>query len=336
MPKPTGKPWIDGSNAGIARALRNDSEALRYAEWWVRRKIYGLEDTELRWLRDQYVVAYNAIINTVAEYRDPTRLGWSAQELAQIEREIDAILDALMQLHSARLNDTLPQGWRMGYYGRAWLLDNVTVQDWNASMNVLVPSEAIRAALVSPYIGTDGWISIKREALVDGIKRSMVQGLIQGEGMEQIRQRLARELGVKPGQTKNFSQAMYRCLLITRNEIMRASNLGALAIYEQNDDVLQGWEWVVTKDENVCKTCRPLDGKTFAFGDPMPPPPSGSHIGCRCTPVPWLRYAELLDPALTRPRLLYNDWAAQNGIVFDDGLAGQRASDAHGLNRTAA
>jgi SPP1 gp7 family putative phage head morphogenesis protein len=241
-----------------------------------------------------------------------------------------------MQSHSARLEDALPSGWQQGYYGRAWLLDTVTVQDWTASKNVLIPSEAIRAALVSPYIGRDGWVSIKREAMVDGIKRSMVQGLIQGEGMDVIRQRLARELGVKPGQTKNFKQAMYRCLLITRNEIMRASNNGALAIYEQNDDVVRGWEWVATRDERKCKVCGRLDGNTFGFGSKQQPPPGGAHGGCRCTPAPWLRFADILDPELTNPRVLYPEWAAVNGIVWDGGLIGQRASDAHGLNRTAA
>jgi SPP1 gp7 family putative phage head morphogenesis protein len=330
------KPWIDGSNAGIARELRNDSEALRYAEWWVRRKIYGFEDAELRWLRDEFVKAYKEIVERVAYERDESKMGWSARELAQIEREIDAILDALFQSQSNRLNDALPAGWQMGYYGRAWLLDNVTAQDWNASKNVLLPAEAIRAAVVSPYIGTDGWLSLKREALVDGVKRSMIQGLIQGEGMDQIRQRLARELGVKPGQTKNFKQSMYRCLLITRTEIIRASNLGTLSIYEDNADVLRGWEWVATLDERTCSICGGLDGNTFEFGSSQLLPPSGSHPGCRCTSAPWLRYADLLDPQLTRPREIYADWAARNGIAFDGGLAGQRASDAHGLNKTAA
>lgn len=321
-------------NADIARELRTDSEALRYAEWWTRRKIYGLEDQELRALRDAYVAAYKELISTLpSAYDDKGRpeLARRAVLLAQIERE----LNSLMGLVEPELAQAVEDAFRQGYYGRAWLLDSVTVQDWNSQKNVLLPSEAIRALLVQDYIGTDSWIAMERAQLVDGIKRALTQSMIQGEGMMQARARLVKELGITPGQTKNFKGSMYRTLLITRTEIMRASNIGALSIYKANADVVQGVEFVATRDERTCPVCGGLDGKTWKLGSSqMVTPPSQTHPGCRCTLVAWLFDEALMDKILNKPRVTYQQWAAENGIINDGGLARQRGVEAHGLNRT--
>jgi SPP1 gp7 family putative phage head morphogenesis protein len=122
-------------------------------------------------------------------------------------------------------------------------------------------------------------------------------------------------------------------MLVTRNEILRASNLGALSVYENNQDILDGWEFVSARDERVCKICGALDGKVFKFGDSQQVPPSGSHIGCRCTAVAHLRDTALMDQVQGGPRQTYSDWARENGIAMvDGGLAGQKASDAGKLN----
>jgi SPP1 gp7 family putative phage head morphogenesis protein len=317
---------IPRDNADIARQLRTDSDALRYAEWWTRRKIYGLEDQELRNLRDQYVQAYRNIISTLPDAYDEggnVRLAHRARVLAQIERELLSLFNGVQSDMDAAIND----GFRQGYYGRAWLLDTVTVQDWNATKNVLLPTEAIHSILTQDYIGTDEWIAMERSKLVDSIRRSLTQSMIQGEGMAKARNRLVKELGIKPGQTKNFKGATYRAMLIARTEIMRASNLGALAIYEQNQDILSGWEWVATLDERTCVICGGLDGKVFKFGSDQLQPPSGSHPGCRCTIVPVLLDTELMDRVTGGPRETYCDWAARNGVIEDGNLCRQRGAE---------
>lgn len=315
--------------------LRTDSEALRYAEWWTRRKIYGLEDQELRWLRDQYVIAYKEIMSTLPDAYDSDgtpELARRARLLAQIEGELNALMDAL----GPEMSQAVEDAYRQGYYGRAWLLDSVTVQDWNASRNTLLPSEAIRALLVQDYIGVDGWVNLERGRLIEAIKNSLSQSMIQGESMTQARNRLIKELGVKPGQNKGFKGSAWHMMLIARTEIMRASNLGALTIYEQNQDVLSGWEWVATLDERTCPICGGLDGQVFRWGSRQAQPPSGSHPGCRCTIVPVLRDTELMDKVLKRPRVTYCEWAQQQGIFDDAELCRQRGADAHGLNQTSA
>lgn len=330
----TRKPPQPSDNASIARALRSDSDLMRYSEWWVRRRIYGHEDETVRWLIEQYIATYREIISTLPDaYDNEGRpiLGQRARLLAQIEREIDALAGTLIE----GLDPAILDGFRQGYYGRAWLLDTVTVQEWNATKNVLLPSEQIRALVYSDYVGTDEWIDLRRVELTNRIKRSLTASMIAGEGMQKAARRLRNELGVAPGQTRDFKGAAYKTLLIARTEIMRASNLGALAVYEQNQDVLKGWEWVATLDERTCPICGRLDGKVFPFGSRQEQPPSGSHPGCRCTVTPVLIDDELME-RIAGVRENYCDWAARNGIVDDAGLCRQRSADAHGLNATSA
>ena len=171
---------------------------------------------------------------------------------------------------------------------------------------------------------------------VHRVRASITQSLIAGEGIAQAQRRLRDELGIQTDRRKGFKRNFYRTLLITRTEIMRASNLGALSIYEDNQDILAGWEWVATRDEHTCTICRALDSKVFSFDDPQQPPPSGSHPGCRCTIVPVLIDTDLMDRVSGGPRQTYDQWAIENGIFDDGGLKTQRSADAHGLNTTSA
>lgn len=320
-------------NSDIARALASDSELLRQSEQWVRERIYGLSNDEVRWLVTQYVAAYKEMLNAVAANYDGDRLLLTqrARLLAQIEREVDALMETL----AGHIDQAVLDAFKQGYYGRAWILDTLTPADWAIGMAVMLPREAIHAMLLQDYIGTADWIDLERTQLVSGIKRSLTQSLIQGEGMATAAARLRKELGLKSGQTKAFKGSAYRTLLITRTEIMRASNVGALAIYERNQDVLRGWEFCATRDSRTCPTCGALDGKTFTFDSPQLQPPSGTHPGCRCTVLPWLR-AEFHDPELSKPRELYSQWAARVGLADDGGLATQRRSDTGPINRTSA
>lgn len=324
-------------DAAITRQLRSDSEALRYAEWWVRRRLYGLSDQEARWLHAQYVASYRVMQAALAEALADERGPLTARR-ARLLGQIEAEMDRLTREVGAHLLDTSVQAYQQGAAGRAWALDMATNPDVGIH-TALLPTEAIRAAILTPYLGQQ-WgdtLALERDEFVLRIKRSLTASLVQGEGMAQAQRRLRDELGIQTDRRKGFKRNFYRTLLIARTEIMRASNLGALAVYEQNQDVLSGWEWVATRDERTCPRCGALDGKRYAFGDPVLAPPSGSHPGCRCTAVPVLRDTDLMD-RVAGVRETYAEWAAKNGIDWqqDGALGGQRTSDAHGLNTVTA
>jgi SPP1 gp7 family putative phage head morphogenesis protein len=314
--------WPDALSIG--RALRSDSQALRDSEEWVRRNIDQLDREQARWLYDQYKIAYQRmthILESVYDQQGKAHPELRAKLLDQIERE----LWTLYGIVSDHLDPIFEEAARRGYYGRAWALDMATNPDIVPSFNQLLPREAIRSMLLTDYLGKP-WhddLGYNFQQYVGKIKSSLTQSLISGESMATAQKRLAENLGVKTGKKGKFKANFARTLMITRTEIMRASNLGALAIYEQNQDILSGWEWVATLDERTCKICGRLDGKRFKFGDPMMAPPSGSHIGCRCTPVPVLIDSALMD-AVAGVRQTYGEWAAQHGIAFDGKLADQK------------
>lgn len=314
----------------IDRPLRSDSVALRQAEEWVRRNIDKLDRAEMGWLYEQYKTVYARILTHMSEVYDSDgkpRLVMRAQLLEQIEREMLSLYSQIV----AHEDQVFVDAYKRGLYGRAWALDMATRDDIVISMPQMLPNEAIRALLLGQYYGkpwhTD--LGYNFEEYVARIKSSLTQSMIQGEGMAAAQRRLKNELGIvtdrrrgKVGSPERaaFRRNFYRTALITRTEIMRASNLGALAVYEENQDILRGWEWAATRDERTCKICGGnLDGNVYKFGDPQIPPPMGSHSGCRCTPLPVLIDTALQD-RVAGIRVTYAQWRAQHPIADDGGL----------------
>jgi hypothetical protein len=239
--------------AAISRKLRSDSQALRDAEWWVRRRIYGLSDQEARRLFDLYMQTYRQMAGTLSMAYGSDGSPDLARR-AQLLRQLEAEMATLAQQTGISLDDALVAAYQQGYAGRAWALDMATNPDVPVRLRPVLPANAIRAALLQPYLGTP-WheeLGYNFAEYTTRIRRSVTASLMQGEGMAQAQRRLRDELGVVTDRRKGFRRNFYRTLLITRTEIMRASNLGALAVYEENQDILNGWEWVATKDERTC------------------------------------------------------------------------------------
>lgn len=298
------KPWE------IDRTLKSDSKALRLAEEWVRRQIWNLDAKETRWLYDRLLTARDSMLANIGSvWGSELTIGQRQALIGQIEAEMERLLPEVAQ----HLLATEQQAAKIGYYGRAWALDMATNPDVPVRVPLL-PVEAIRAMVLTPYLGQQ-WgegLTLSRDEFVLRIKRQLITALANGEGIQKAQQRLNAELGVKPG-TKQFKAFSYRTALIARTEIIRSSNLGALSIYEANQDILSGWEWVAARDERTCPRCGALDGKRFAFNDYRMAPPSGSHLGCRCTAVPVLIDTALMDK-VAGVRQTYKEWAAERGL----------------------
>jgi len=292
----------------------------------VRRRIYGLDQQEARALYDLYLQTYRQMAGTLSMAYgsdgspDVTRR-------AQLLRQIEAEMGTLAQQVGISMDEAIVAAYQQGYAGRAWALDQATNPNVRVRFHPLLPTNAVRAALLQPYMGTP-WheeLGYNFAEYTTRIRRSVTTSLMQGEGMAQAQRRLRDELGVVTDRRKGFRRNFARTLMISRTEVMRASNLGALAVYEQNADILSGWEWLATKDERTCPICGALDGKRYKFDDPQMQPPSGSHIGCRCTVAPVLKDEALMDE-VAGVRETYSDWAARNGMVTDGGLAAQRGA----------
>jgi SPP1 gp7 family putative phage head morphogenesis protein len=125
---------------------------------------------------------------------------------------------------------------------------------------------------------------VQRE-LSDGIKRVIMQGIVQGKGTDDI----VRDLGhvviykdsFRQAGTRVFSKAQYRMEMIARTEVLRAHNMGRIKFHQQVG--IEKLEWMTMDDERTCPVCGPLDGKKYSI-DKFPQQPA--HPLCRCCVLP--------------------------------------------------
>lgn len=116
-----------------------------------------------------------------------------------------------------------------------------------------------------------------------------------------------------------------RALTITRTESLRAYRESTIATYQQNADVLDGWEWLAEPDESVCAMCLAMDGSIHPLEEEF-----ASHPACRCTSIP-------CPAGVDRTRETGADWFEQQTSEVQDGILGRTGgalyrSGAIGLN----
>lgn len=82
---------------------------------------------------------------------------------------------------------------------------------------------------------------------------------------------------------------MTRANAISRTEQHRAYRAAHIESYTQNQDVVDGWIWHSALDERTCMSCVTMHGRFFSADEPF-----GSHVSCRCSPIPKTKtFAEL-------------------------------------------
>jgi len=72
----------------------------------------------------------------------------------------------------------------------------------------------------------------------------------------------------------------HRALSVARTEVNRVRRETTRMVYEENNDIIEGWEWVASKSLRTCPLCLAMDGKQFKLDEPFP-----QHINCRCTMI---------------------------------------------------
>jgi len=313
----------------IARNSAIRARTIQEAEAYIRSRLWALEELAVNELYAIYREAFERMASRLRSVAAQYGAGetWSASDLAfrtRTEAVLAQIGSELESLNSAAMDAALRasvRGYQAGYYGGAWQLEEGLRTGLPLEIPIL-PTDAIRAAILEPYIGltfVDRFLDARGE-FERIVRRAMVESQIEGESIYQAQVRLARALGVdisrRTAAARAANQAyFYRTELIARTEILRASNNGALAIYERNQDVLRGWQWTATKDERTCPICGALDGQIFRFGSQHLPPPTGSHPRCRCTPTPVL-INSALEERIVGARQTYREWAAARGITI--------------------
>lgn len=113
------------------------------------------------------------------------------------------------------------------------------------------------------------------------------------------------------------------------------SSVSRQEVYNDNEDIIDGYEWVSTLDGRTTETCMALDGQVFEVGKgPMPP----AHWGCRSTTIPVVKkefnIMGLVDtgrPAVgedgpeqdVSAKTNYQNWLKTQPNAFQDEVLGQ-------------
>jgi SPP1 gp7 family putative phage head morphogenesis protein len=125
------------------------------------------------------------------------------------------------------------------------------------------------------------------------------QAWLNGDTLAQATRRLVGSKTRNKGAATAISRRHASSLAHTT--MQHASSTARFATWEEHSDIVEGYRWVSTLDENTTATCKSLDGQVFkgkaAATGPRPP----IHINCRSTTVAEISSAfDFLDEGATR------------------------------------
>lgn len=165
------------------------------------------------------------------------------------------------------------------------------------------------------------WFAGIEDSLQKGIERQITIGMAQGETGEQMVRRIrgTQAAGFKDGV---FSTTRRQAQAIVRTAVNHVSSQTRLQTYQENDDLLKGYQWVATLDSRTSPICRERDGKIYPVDSAVFPP---AHVNCRSTVSPVLKsWREL---GIDRDEAAPSTRASVNGQVPDTVTYEQWLSD---------
>jgi len=156
----------------------------------------------------------------------------------------------------------------------------------NISGNLTVPApNQVSTAIFSNIMNVEpnrGYTIEQALQLFEGKKSAQIvdtirSGVILGDTREQITTALIRIGDLQKQQAAT----------LTRTITNHVSTESRSLFMKENEDVLDGYEWVATLDGRTSLVCASRDGTVYPFGDdPITSPKPPAHFSCRSTIVP--------------------------------------------------
>lgn len=118
---------------------------------------------------------------------------------------------------------------------------------------------------------------------------------------------------------------------LVRTMVNAVSTQARLDLYQDNADILEGYEWVSTLDSRTSLICAGRDGKVYPLNSKIKPP---AHFGCRSTMVAKIKPEYDLLPEGARPSVgatgaeqvsattNYGQWLKRQPAAFQDAALG--------------
>lgn len=169
----------------------------------------------------------------------------------------------------------------------------------------------------------DGWAKSSIKRTNNAVRVAFEQGKTVQETVRQL-------IGTKPLKYRDGVMEVTRrqAKTVVRTSVQHVASTARAVTYEQNSDLVEGYEWVSTLDGHTTPQCRALDGEKFDLGKgPMPP----IHPNCRSTTTPVLsKEFDFLDEGATRSsqdgyvdaEKSYYDWLKGQNEEFQDQVLG--------------
>lgn len=109
------------------------------------------------------------------------------------------------------------------------------------------------------------------------ITQTITDGVIIGDTTPTIIQSLKNMFGLQKNQASTLARTITNFIATQARE----------AVYRENQDIFEGYEWVATLDSRTSLICASRDGQIYPFGnDPIKSPKPPAHFSCRSTIVP--------------------------------------------------
>ena len=170
----------------------------------------------------------------------------------------------------------------------------------------------------------DDWGVDEVNRLVMGVKAGFVEGL----STRQIIKNVVGDGGLADISLRNAKAVAHTALMHVATE-------ARFATYQENDDVVIGYEWVSTLDGRTSDICRARDGQVYLFTDKVQPKPP-AHYNCRSSTAPKLSPEfDIFDEGATRASkgadggkqvsadLSYYSWLKQQPAAYQDEILGK-------------
>jgi len=170
----------------------------------------------------------------------------------------------------------------------------------------------------------DDWGVDEVNRLVMGCK----QGFVEGLTTRQIIKNVVGDGGLADISLRNAKS-------VANTALMHVATNARMAVMEENDDVVIGYEWVSTLDGRTSPICQFRDGQVFLFTDKVQPKPP-AHYNCRSSVAPKLSPEfDIFDEGATRASkgadggkqvsadLSYYSWLKTQPVAFQDERLGK-------------
>ncbi len=228
---------------------------------------------------------------------------WTKEWLAGMKADIDAIYEEAIKKIGNRIDAKIDD-----LVGEEIQALSSEIADMLIGISTTTPTPEVIAAMIRDLPAAEGsTLDQLCQALGVASSKSVTEalqlGILEGETIEQMVRRIRGRV-VKPARwvkgvdgKKHYVSGVYeggvmnastrQAEALARTAYMHVVNQARESFYEDNADIIKGFQRVETLDGDTCLVCGADDGHVYKHGEPRPALPA--HFSCRGVYIPVLK-----------------------------------------------